>query len=227
MNKYTEIGSRIRAVRVHCGLSQTEFAVRLLGLETPRNLASTISKVEAGECLPSTEMLFGFGAPPFILQGGNHSEVSVDFILFGKINNEVERIVRFPVHKDSVKREIFIDECVKVSDLTPEDFLISDEMLCSACGFRLRKIRKTAHLNQGGFGLDKSCVSRNERTDFPDINFLIHFCNQFHVPADYILFGTYPSLPYPLQPLLLDRTYQVQQEMLTKFIEIGEKVFQK
>lgn len=228
MNKYTEIGSRIRAVRGNCGLSQTEFAVKVLELDTPYNLASTISKVKAGDRLPSTSMLFGFENLPFNLHGENHPGVSVDFILFGQINDQVDRISRFPVHKNSVERNIFIAECTKVAALIPEDFLISDETLYSECAFRLRQIRKKAHLNQGEFGLEKSCVSRNECTvDFPDINFLIHFCRYFHVPADYILFGTYPSLPYPLQALLLDRTYQVQQEMLTKFIEIGEKVFQK
>lgn len=227
MNKYTQIGRRVRNVRMNCGLSQTEFAAKVFELELPCNLASTISKVESGERLPPTNMLFGFENLPINLHSDNPLGVSVDYILFGQINAHVERIIRFPIRKNSVERNIFVTECTKVAALIPEDFLISDETLYSECAFRLRQIRKKAHLNQGEFGLDKSCVSRNECTvDFPDINFLIHFCRYFHVPADYILFGTYPSLPYPLQPLLLDRTYQTQQAILGKFIELGKEIFQ-
>jgi transcriptional regulator with XRE-family HTH domain len=216
--KYVQIGSRVKEVRKSLGLTQREFAKRIYLDQniTEKKLECAISKVERGHYLPPTRLLVAL----------DNVHVSTDYVLFGEVCPSIRRLCNLPIYKTSTLARAFFAKCADVVDRTEPDLLLDDDANSSECGQRLRYIRKTRGFRQGDFGCDKSCVSRNECTDdFIDVSYLVHFCRKFEVSSDFILFGTYPSLPSELSEMLYDYSYETQQRLLATFCEIADNIF--
>lgn len=234
MYKHTEIGSRVKEVRKSLGLSQQAFAECIYDLDNSEgaNYATSIGRVESGKQLPTTKMLNALGSSYLELPTGNvcNLGVSADYILFGRMNPLVEKLL---FHLDSATRKQMGDYCTACSNVVEKNFPDSEANIDipkgrerTDCGQRIRYIRKAHGLRQNDFGFDKSCTSRNECTDdLPNVRFLMAFCSNFSVPADYILFGTYPALPKEIASLLLEYTFQTQEAILFEFCELAKLFF--
>lgn len=221
-------------MRESLGLSQQTFAECIYDLENLEggNRATSIWRVESGKQLPTTQMLNALGSPYIEAPTGEVSNlgVSADYILFGRMNPLVEKLL---FHLDSATRKQIGDYCTACSNAVEKHFSDSEVNIdtptgreYSDCGLRIRYIRKAHGLRQNEFGLNKSCTSRNECTkDLPNTRFLMKFCSEFSVPADYILFGTYPALSKEIASLLLEYTFQTQEVILAEFCKLAKLFF--
>lgn len=211
-------------VRHSLHLSQRKFYLLLLGTDDT-GLSSVISKIETGRQVPPAWFLNDLGSPLFAIRERNidHLGISADWLLFGHEIEPIEMLLDKIRQLDRIERRTFFDSCTALTKDSPPDMETLGELDIdeSECCFRLRHARKALGLRQKDLGLEKSRVSRNEVHTFADTSYLVDFFYATTVPIDYILHGTFPSLPPVLQSILLDYSFPTQKLLIKKFCEIA------
>ncbi len=217
-NAYKVIGERIKIIRTEKKLTQKEFTEKLScysGDEKDLTRKYIISRVERGHQLPTTKMLINIA---------NVFNKSVDNILFGKTNSEVNILSAINKNNNLNKYDKFIELCLKVA----EDYKPIDDEHISENFIGVREIREENSIPidilADSFGMSiKNMYRMENRSYLPPTSFLIDFCKLFKVSADYILFQCYYILPIELNDILVNFTYSTQKELMQKFISIAEK----
>lgn len=219
MNNYSQIGKRVHSCRKGKGYSLESFRTRLID-ERRFDIGGTVgtlSRIEAGELLPSVELLIAMDGTGF---------ATPDWILFGEERLPVFHLKEIVRHMDSPAFYDFEEVC---DSLVPEEDNFFDNLVEIQVSMRFREIRKHLGLTLGKaasrLAMNLNTVSQHERSDkFPEAKYLLAFCREFGASASYIL-GTYNSLPERLleiQELLGACSFEMQGDFVRKFSEIAE-----
>lgn len=232
INEKKVIGERIRVLRESRSCTEKRFATYLYAPDEPdesedHDKSSIISKIEAGKQLPHSKMLIA-------LAEGKLS--TSDKLLFGMDDPLIEEILDF-INEHPQNKQLFLKLCLAAAQLREPDTSIvpepdydengeSDDDTSSVYSQRLcevRRLKGPLDYVKKLLGLSTSAISRAENSPgYPRTSYLIKFCEALGCSADYILLGTYPSLPSELKDLLVNFSYSTQQDLLQTFCDIAD-----
>lgn len=159
--------------------------------------------------------------------------VSAHKLIFGHDWKLIHKLISHPNYNPNSDFQYFLDisdRCTDTLDSAQErDNFSHPDGFTESVAFRFEQIRKFCGLNLNEAAKQLGCsyttVQRNEQNydDLPSVNYLTVFCENMSVagdyaPADYLLFGEFPSLPNPIRGILVNYTFAAQVTILAKAI---------